>query len=117
MAVATVGVVGDHHVWAHPAMMSTSAPTASRRSASHEPLPAARLRADHPGIPPAAGAAEIDRARRPERLQRRGQLRDAVTAELVGVVDGQLCLLIADDLALLAEGAGDDPDVCAPRAT
>ena len=44
----------------------------------------------------------------PERVQRRGQFTDAVAAELVGFVDGQLRPAVADDLALLAERAGDD---------
>ena len=39
------------------------------------------------------------------------QLTDAIPAQLVGGVDGQLGVLLADDFALFAEGAGDDVNV------
>ncbi len=73
-----------------------------------EPLPATRLRAHHPGITPPAGAAQVGRPADAERVQRGGQLADPVAAQLIGVVDGQLRPLVADDLTLLAERAGDD---------
>src|SRR6516165_4167844 len=41
-------------------------------------------------------------------MQRRGEFADAVTAELVGLLDGKLCPPVADHLALFAESAGDD---------
>ena len=41
-------------------------------------------------------------------MQRRGEFADAVAAELVGVIDGQLRPTVTDDLALFAERAGDD---------
>ena len=46
-------------------------------------------------------------------MQCGGQFADAVAAELVGVVNGQLRPLVADHLALLAERASDDLHLCA----
>ena len=40
-----------------------------------------------------------------------GQLADAVAAQLVGGVDRQLGVPLADDFTLFAEGAGDHVDV------
>ena len=49
-----------------------------------------------------------------EGFECRRQLADAISAQLVGGVDGQLGVLLADDFALFAEGAGDDVNVGAP---
>jgi hypothetical protein len=43
-----------------------------------------------------------------ERVERLGELADAVPAELVGGVDRELRVLLADDFAIFPEGAGDD---------
>jgi hypothetical protein len=43
-----------------------------------------------------------------ERVERLGELADAVPAELVGGVDRELGVLLADDFAIFPEGAGDD---------
>ena len=46
-----------------------------------------------------------------ERVERLGELADAISAELVGGVDGELGVVLADDFAFFPEGAGDDVDV------
>ena len=66
---------------------------------------------DHAGVTEAADAAEVDVPGPAEGLDRAGELADAVAAQLVGAVGGELGQLGGDDLALLAEGAGDDGDV------
>ena len=80
-----------------------------------EPLPAARLGADHAGIAPPARAAEVDRPVEAQGVQRCGQLADPVAAELICLVHRQLRPLVTDDLALLAERAGDDPHLRSAR--
>ena len=44
-------------------------------------------------------------------MERGRQFVDAVAAKLIGGVDSELCIQIADDLALFAESAGDDVHV------
>ena len=46
-----------------------------------------------------------------QRSQRGGQLADAVPAQLVGGIDRQLGIPLADDFAFFAEGAGHHVDV------
>ena len=46
-----------------------------------------------------------------EGLQRRRQFADAVTAQLVGVVDSEVRISLVDDLAFFAESAGDNMHV------
>ncbi len=72
-------------------------------------LPTPLRGARHARVAPAARAAEIDGFADAQRVQRRGELADSVAAELVRAIDGELGPPIADDLALLAERAGDDP--------
>jgi len=82
-------------------MIATSAPTASRSSASTRG-------AVHARVAPAAGASQIDGCGHAQRPQRGGELADAIAAELIRAIDGELGPMVADDFALLAEGAGDD---------
>ncbi len=58
-----------------------------------------------------ARAAEEIRLVDSEGVESVGQFADAVAAQLVGGVDGQLGVALADDFALFAEGASDDVDV------
>ena len=70
-------------------------------------------RAVHPRVTPPSRTAEKYRFVDSQRVQCRAQLADAVAAQLVGLVDRELCPALADHLTLLAERAGDDLD---PRA-
>ncbi len=108
MPVATIRVVGHHDVRSQVADDLDERADGFVLVGVAEPLPAARLGADHAGIAPPAGAAEVDGPVEAQRVQRGGQLADPVAAELVRVVHGQLRPLVTDDLALLAERAGDD---------
>src|SRR6202022_1027671 len=71
-------------------------------------VPAPRFGTGHAQITPAARAAEEDRRGHPQCWRRRGGFADAVAAEWVGVIGGQLGPTVTDDLALFAESAGDD---------
>ena len=71
--------------------------------------PPGRLRgAFHPRVAPTPSPAQEARAVDTERGQRRRQLADAIPAQLVGAVHGELRPPLADDLALLTERACDD---------
>ena len=111
VAVAAVGVVGDHDM---RALLTNDRDQRADRLAFvgvDEPLPAPRRGALHARVAPAARAAEVDGFADAQRTQRRGELADSVAAELVRAIDGELGPPLADDLALLAERARDDPDL------
>jgi hypothetical protein len=66
-------------------------------------------------VAPPAGATEEARPIHAQFRQRRGQFADAVAAELIGAVNGQLSELLADDLTFLPEGARDHLHAGTPR--
>ncbi len=108
VAVPAVGVVSHHDVWAQLTDERDECADGLALVGVDETLLAARRRAGHAGVTPASRAAQEDRFVDAQGSQGCGELADAVTAELVGVVDGQLRPALADDLTLLAERAGDD---------
>ena len=109
MSVTAVGVVGDDDVRTQVADDGDERADGFAGVGVDEPLPVPRRRARHARITPPAGPAEENRAVDSEGSQRAVSSRDAVAAELVGAVDGQLGPALADHFAFLAERAGDDP--------
>ena len=77
-----------------------------------ESLATPRRGALHARVAPATRATQVDGCADAQRAQRLGELADSVAAELVRVIDGELGPAVADDLAFLAERAGDDADLC-----
>ena len=108
MPVSAVGVVGDDDVRALPANDGDQRPDRLAFVGVDESLTAPLLGADHARVAPASRAAEIEGCADAQRLQRRGEFADAVAAQLVRTIDRELGPAIPDDLALLAERAGDD---------
>ena len=92
-------------------MMATSTTDRLAHVGVDEPLMVARPGALHAGVAPVSWAAKEIRLVDTQRGQRGGQLADAVPAELVGGIDRQLGIPLADDFAFFAEGAGDHVDV------
>lgn len=70
------------------------------------------LGARHPGVAEAAGAAQEPVVGDPELPHRGGEFADAVVAEAALTVRGEMREVRRDDLALLAEGARHQGDVC-----
>ena len=116
MAVAAVGVIGDDDVGPQPADDGDELADRLVHVGVHEPLLVARLGALHAGVAPMSRAAKEIGLFDAEGVQRLGQLADAIPAELVGGVDRELGVAIADDFALFAEGAGDDVNLGAAGA-
>ena len=89
-------------------MMATSSADRLAHVGVDESLTVSRLRALHAGVAPVTRAAKENRLFDTQGSQRGGQLADAVAAQLVGGVDSQLGVPLADDFAFFTEGAGDD---------
>ncbi len=77
-----------------------------------EPPARPRFHLGHARIAPAARAPEVYGPVDAQRMQCRGELADSVAAELVRAINGQLGPPIADNLAFLAQRAGDHADLC-----
>lgn len=112
VAVAAVRVVGDQDLGADLAdhldemgcgLVQVGGPEGAG--------PVVLLGAHHPGVAEASGAAEEAVVGDPELLHGGGELADAVRAEDVLAVRGEVRENVRDDLALLAEGAGHQGDV------
>ena len=116
MAVAAVGVVGDDDVGPQPADDGDELSDRLAHVGIRESLLVARLGARHAGVAPMSGAAKEIGLFDTEGVERLGELADAIPAELVGGVDRELGVAIADDFAFLTECAGDDVNLGAAGA-
>ena len=104
MAVSAARVVGHHHVRTQFGDEIGELGDGGGAGVDERGSPP-RGRTRHARVTPPAGTTEEARLACAEAIQRRRQLPDAVSPELVGVVDRQLCPAVTDDLALLTEGA------------
>ena len=111
VAVAAVGVVGDDDVGPQVADDGDEFADRLAHVGVDEPLLVSRPGAVHAGVAPMTGAAKEIRLFYPKGVECGGQLADAIPAQLIGLVDGQLRILLADDFTFFTEGAGDDVDV------
>ncbi|COW64218.1 Uncharacterised protein [Mycobacterium tuberculosis] len=113
MTVTAIGVIGHHDMRPQLANDRDQCPDGLPGVSIDESPLTPLVCAGHAGVAPATRAAKVDRCADPERSQRRGELADAVATELVRMIGGELSPAIANDLALLTQGARDDMDLCA----
>jgi glutaminyl-peptide cyclotransferase len=115
VAVPAIGVVGDDDVGPEAANDGDEFTDCLVHVGVCEPLVMPRGGAFHAGVTPVPRAAKEVRLFDAEGVERVGEFADAVAAELVGGVNGQLGVALADDFALLAKGAGDDMNLGTAR--